>query len=248
MKQFFSSIFEIAVLGFFIWTIYKVWKDYHLSGKQKLLYTLALLFLPLIGLIAYWAYGHRSYGSRSSFSNYGSRSSSSDYLTQSNSPASNTSKRSKSTKELLSNGPEVTDFYRDAPTLYTLPDHSNDFLITDPFMSWGGWLQDMIDSGEDNRRIFIYTMIADDHDDDFFTVCCQAGCPDCYRTRISIQNQYGGPISSGMNELSEEWKEISFRSNDEKQRHMRVYDPRHLDRISPEHFEPLYEQTVGRWI
>ena len=228
MKQLISIILDIAVFGFVIWTLYKVWTHYYLSVGKKILYTLAIIFLPALGLLLFWLVGNKSSGSSRSYSSSSgiSRSfSSSSSSSGSSSPASNTLLHPKSTTSLLAHDPEDPDFYRDAPKLYTVPNLSDTFLISDPFMCWGGWLEDQMPVGkireDELKRIYLYIMVAEDQDETFYEACCKAGCPDCYRTRASIRGKVSAVTT--LKDLSDGWFSMNINYDRDKRARLEVY-------------------------
>ena len=229
MSKLISTIFDIAVIAFLIWTLYKICTHSRLSVGQKILYFLAVLFIPAIGLILFWLVGNKSSESRRSISSsdWEDRpSSSSSYPVRSSSPSSGVSTSTKSTTSLLAHDPEDQNYYRDAPKLYTLPDVSDAFLITDPFMCWGGWLEDEFSrwnktDAAELDRIRGYAWIAEDEDEKFHDACCQAGYPDCYRTRASIRESLG--VASVCEELSDGWMNITIDYDQDKRTRMEAY-------------------------
>ena len=232
MSKLISTIFDIAVLAFMIWTLYKICTHSRLSVGQKILYFLAVLFIPAIGLILFWLVGNKSSGSRRSISSsdWEDRpSSSSSYPTRSSSPSSGGSTSTKSTTSLLAHDPKDQNFYRDAPKLYTLPDVSDAFLITDPFMCWGGWLMDEYNKcindndGElDVERVYGYISIAENEDARFYEACCQAGYPNCYRTKASIRSTLG-VYNTFEIPTSSEWKEFTIDYDRDKRTRLEAY-------------------------
>lgn len=234
MGSFFTTVMYLAGIGLSIWTIIKIWTNDDLTNEGKILYTVGVLFLNIIGIGIYWLYGHSSSGrSHHSYSGFGSSSSSESGSrssitsgSSSASPKPSVQTPLRSTTALLANGPEATNFYRNAPKLYTLPRLSDAFLISDPFMCWGGWISEFGYhggrlSGELADRMATYIWVAEDRDEDFYNACCEAGYPNCYRTRASIRESAG---SSVREEQHDDWTEITGSFGSEKtQRLMNYY-------------------------